>query len=273
MALLAKIDGWQQAYIWVGALGIVLSLLLLMLLKEAPPNTTPKTQSDRPTKQNYLALLKNRQVLFTAFIGFALWAPMSVFSELWGIPFLMQAQGMDNIEAATHIRWIWIGVAIGGPTMGWLSNHIKQRKSPIIAALITAILTDAFLIYIAPQGNTMLIDVLLFVFGFSAATQCITFGLVRDLHSLKTVGAGVGFNNMAVILGGTVLQPYAGWILEHLWDNTWNHHIHSYSIHSYQVAFAILPTLSALGLLCVLFCLKETHCQASRGPHAKSTSV
>lgn len=265
IALVAQSATWQQAYLYAAGFGGVLALILLLFLKETPPGMpTYEAQSNttKPCKSFDLSMLKNPQVLYTALIGFALWAPISVFAELWGIPFIMQAKHLGNVDAAYCIRWIWLGIAIGGPFMGWLSDKLERRKTPIVLACLIALLADGLLIYTGPPENTLLNNVSLLLFGISAATQCVTFGLVRDLNSLDSVGTGIGFNNMAVILGGTLLQPLSGWILERFGDGGLAHGIHIYSVYSYRMAFAVLPLLTLLGLGITLWLLEETHCQS-----------
>ena len=103
--------------------------------------------------------------------------------------------------------------------------------------------------------------ILLFVFGFSATSQVITFGLVLDNQKDDVLGTAIGFNNMAVICGGVILQPMVGWVLTHLWEKhrVYLNHVPLYDFHQYQIALLFIPACFIVGLCIALFGIKETH--------------
>ena len=205
-------------------------------------------------------ICKHPQTWWIAVAGFACWAPISTFATLWGIPFLMTVYHTTATIAAHGVTFVWIGISIGGPLMGWWSGKIHSRRIPLLVAAVTALIASLGIIYL-PKPNWWIMDTLLFFFGVAAAAQAVTFGLVKDIHPSSVVGTAMGFNNMAVVLGGVILQPLIGIILHAVWQGNALHGAPIYLVSSYQKAFVLIPLCAVIGLINILFFVKETHCQ------------
>jgi MFS family permease len=254
--------GWQQPMIWAAWLGFVLAILFYFVIKDTPENKDcPEIKNLAESSVLVLSALKkvchNKQSWAIGMIGFAAWAPISMFAELWGIPFLEKAYLLSDFAAASLMKYIWIGIAIGGPVLGWLSKSMSHRKKPLIIGLVISLISSCLIIYF--PINSAFLPLLLFIFGFAASCQCVTFGAIRDIHPLSIAGTAVGFNNMAVILGGVLCQPLIGIILESFWDNTWQNGVHTYSAHAYKMGFLLIPAAIFIGLISACFVFRETH--------------
>jgi sugar phosphate permease len=68
------------------------------------------------------------------------------FSGLWGIPFLTQVYGISTLQAADYVMTVSLGVIVGCPIVGFVSDRVlARRKLPYVAcaaayALVWAIL-------------------------------------------------------------------------------------------------------------------------------------
>jgi sugar phosphate permease len=261
IAMLAKVIPWQYTIIWSGAVGLVITLLFILVIRDNPPGKKQekaKYKGKSIELDNLKKILKNTQNWYTAIIAMACWAPIAVFSELWGVPFLMDLQKIDNTAAASEATIVWYGIAIGSPLAGWLSNKIRSRKIPIIACSIIGIISSTLLIYV-DTNSSILIEVLLFCFGIAASSQPITFGLILDNNPKELIGTAIGFNNMAVI-SGAVLQALAGYIISLYWTGAFAHNAPSYGLYEFRHAFILIPIISSIGLIAAIFLVKETSC-------------
>lgn len=254
--------GWQTTLTWAAWSGLGLALIFWAVIRDMPDNHCPEVQQLGNQTIQVLQRLKqvcqHKQTWAIALIGFAAWAPISMFAELWGIPFLERSYHITAHHAATMMQATWWGIAIGGPTLGVLSAYLNHRKGPILIGLILSLLSSTLVIY--QQLPLTWLPMALFVFGFAASCQCITFGIVRDIHPLSVAGTAVGFNNMAVIMGGVLCQPLIGVILEQHWQGQWLDNAHVFSTHAYHMGFLMIPACTLLGIAVTIFLLKETHC-------------
>ena len=257
--------GWQNTLQYAACIGLGLALLYALFIQDTPKE---KTKNVKPLQlsqisQHHFKRLKqicqNPQSWSIALIGFATWAPISIFAELWGVPFLEQRFHLSTHTAAMLIQSTWWGIAIGGPLLGYLSARFQNRKKPLMFGLYTSLIVSLMILY-APL-NMLSLQVALFLLGIGAASQCITFGLVRDIHPVAIAGTAVGFNNMAVIMGGIICQPLVGFILEYYWQGTVQHGAHVYTALHYQWALLTMPVCSIIGIVACTGWLKETHGQ------------
>ena len=157
---------------------------------------------------------------------------------------------------------IWVAIAIGSPLAGWWSNHIGQRRLPLAVCSTIGLIASVTLLYGGPLPYPEML-LLLFLFGFSASSQVITFGLVLDNNHDRIMGTAVGFNNMAVIAGGLLLQPLVGICIQQTWQkhHYTYHHLPFYTLHDYRVALVSIPLCFIVGLATALLAIKETHCK------------
>lgn len=263
VAFLAEHFGWRQSLYWSGALGVVLTILFWLIIRDHPP-TAIKVKSAHASAHGEMSrlhvILKNPQTWFAAIAEFSAWAPVSAFAALWGIPFLMSEYHTNAITASAATSIIWLAIAIGGPLMGWWSDKIYSRRIPLISSSALALAASLGVIY-TPHPPWWLMDIFLFLFGIAASAQAVTFGIVKDIHHPSVAGTGVGFNNMAAVLGGVILQPVIGIILRHCWTGGTLHGAPVYSVDCYEKAFIFIPLCGLLGLINAFFFIKETHCQ------------
>jgi hypothetical protein len=101
--------------------------------------------------------------------------------------------------------------------------------------------------------------VVLFVFGMGAAGQSLIFALVQDNNDPAVVGTAMGFNNLAVVAGGALCQPLAGYLLRLNWSGVVSNGVPVYGIAEFKYALLLLPICYGVALLVSLFGLRETH--------------
>ena len=260
VAYLTESIGWRQTCFKSGLFGLVLALIIWLVVRDKP--TQPKrhhhAMQQMKESKRLKVVIKNPQTWFVATMGFCYWAPMTVFAELWGRTFITQTHSISITQASLMMSWVWIGVALGGPFFGWLSNRISSRKIPIYLSYTIMLISTYSLIY-SPLNSHVIIDIGLFLFGFASAAQCITFGLVSDNNPRNVIGTAIGLNNMAVIAGGIILQPLVGLLLEYVTNTDGTSADILFHLKDFQSAFILMPICTLIGLFTCIFFVKETH--------------
>lgn len=206
------------------------------------------------------------------FLGL-LYAPTASFGEQWGASFLSLNQGI-SIEAAGHqTGMMFIGLAIGCPVLGWISDRIKSRllvmrTSAVVCFLMFVLVVYGNLLpgheYLSPQIYTLI----LFIYGFANSGIVSSYALASEINPRRLTGIALGVANMASVIIGAALIPIVGYILDRLWDGTIMNHIHIYDIWEYQVAFAALPIGLVIAFI-LSFYQKETYCRPASMPSTK----
>jgi sugar phosphate permease len=265
VALIVQQIGWRNTMFWSAAVGGLFAILFWLIIRDHPEQAVDHSQSNLEANkltelQRFTRVVKNPQTWAIGIYSFSCWAPVSIFADLWGIPYLKLFYDTTVAKAALGIAIAWIGIAVGGPLIGWWSNKIMNRRMPLLICSIIGLISSLAILYI-PALSWPIMYLALFLFGVAASSQSVTFGVVQDNNPLTVAGTAVGFNNMAVILGGVLFQPLVGFILNARWNGTVLNGLPQYSLNDYQHALILLPLCSILGILSSIFLVKETHCK------------
>ena len=254
--------GWRSVISVSSITGVILSLLFIAFVRDKPQQEDT-SENNTAHKTSELQILKfvisNKQTWAAGFLGFCFWSPIAVFAELWGVPFLMEIHHANASSVSQYIIWVWLGIALGAPLFGWYSNYISSRKIPIYIGFILGFIATFGIIFWHPASSCPM-DILMFIFGLSGSVMVVTFGIVNDNNPKHVAGTAIGFNNMSVILGATILQPVTGYMLNYFWDGKIVDGHPVYGLDGYICAFSVLPIFSLLGLITCWLFLKETNC-------------
>lgn len=193
------------------------------------------------------------------FAGGLIAAPVLTFAGLWGVPYLMQAQGMARSEAAGFTTAMLLGFAVGGPLLGALSDRVGRRKLPYLgAAFVHALGWVVFLL--VPDLSASARYFLFAAIGFSAGGLIIGFAFSREVNHPGAAGTVGGVVNMAVLGFAAVQQSLMGWILDRHWQGAMVEGVRVYDAAAYEAAFLWLA-LSALGAVASVALTRETWCR------------
>jgi len=256
--------GWRATIISLAIAGVFLALLTWTMIRDSPGTVLQGKRFQCFVKQSELKRLRqvcnNRQTWLIAVYSFAIWAPITAFAALWGIPFLVAHYGISTAVAAEACAMIWLGIGIGSPLLGWWSDKTQSRSTPLSVSAFLAFISLTTVIY-SPQLPLIDLYLVLFVFGLSASGQALSFGVVKDNNPPAIVGTAIGFNNMAVVAGGALFQPLIGILLYYSWGGAMHKGAPFYGVLEYHKAFFILPLCSILAFVVSQFLLRETHCK------------
>lgn len=249
LAILVNHFGWRSTLFWMGWITLLLSLVFWFVIRDTP--LSQPQHSEKQPSLPFLKILKQRQIIWISLLGFISWVPVTGIASLWGLPYLMEVYGWTNEQAGYVYTLFWLGLGLGSPCVGLLSDRLKSRKLPFYVCLSLGFL--ACLLYVdAPHLPVWLIYMVLLVLGFSASLQSLTFALAKDIVPHRHFVAVSGLINLAAVLTGVVLQPLMGFMIDLSF---------ACPLFHYQAAFLLLAGFFIVGLLLTRFSLKETHCR------------
>ncbi|MCD6038891.1 MAG: phtH [Gammaproteobacteria bacterium] len=216
ISILVSYLGWRHTLWILTALGILLSIIVWSLLKyerDRGPLHLQKIQKEMPTLlQSLKKIISNSQTWYIALYACLLWAPISSFASLWGVPFLISTDHLGATTAAFLCSFMWLGLALASPLLGMLSTAMNNRVCPLaISALIGAL---SFGIILEYHLSLIMLGILLFFAGAACAGQALSFTLVKENNLISVKASAIAFNNMAVVISGAVFQPLIGKLIE-----------------------------------------------------------
>jgi MFS family permease len=193
----------------------------------------------------------NRETWLNAVAGLGSTGPLLAFAGLWGVPYLQGVYDIDRVSAGTVTSVTFIGWGVGAPLIGWLSDHIGNRRTPLIAGLIVSATSLTAILYL-PGVPLWGVGLLCFGIGFGGSAQIVCFALVREHNPPQLSGTAIGMVNALVTGAGALFQPLVGWLLDVGWDGALVDGARVYSIDAYHVAFSVLVAGCIIGILCAM---------------------
>ena len=263
LRMLIETWGWRPVMGVSAAVTGLLSLAIWLRVRDDPRNLAHASHAPAASAggQHGSILRGMAEVLSYRNIWILLIAPIGVagavltFAGLWGVPYLRQVHGLETRSAAAITSLLLIAWAIGGPLLGTLSERLGRRR-PLYVWTTAAALAGWLLIIFAPLPLWLLIVALLFT-GLFSGNLIIGFAFAKESVPTRLVGTAAGICNMGPLLGGMLLQPAVGWLLDRHWRGATAAGARLYDAGAYQAAFSLMAACIVVSL-CLLPFARET---------------
>jgi predicted MFS family arabinose efflux permease len=258
-ALIGQV-GWRNASFVLAFLGLALAALIWFVIRDYPhqPHQSPPQRQFLEEWRRLLSVCSRAHTWITGLYAFAIWTPIAVFAALWGVPYLQQKYQISTILASSLCSMVWLGIGVGSPLLGWVSDRFSSRRLALAISALFGLIATLILLYL-PHVPLNLMYWVLFMLGLGAGGQTVSFAVVKDNNLPELVGTASGFNNLAVLVGGAIFQPFVGVILRY--SNSWSltSGIPVYTVESYNKALIVMPLCYFISLIISLFVLRESH--------------
>lgn len=263
VAILVAHLGWRQAMAIMGGVLVLIGFAIGFLLKDKSPEaetalaSTPLSRGPAGLVQDLRQILKNPMTSINALYAGLMYGPTVLFAELWGVEYLVHVHGLTHRMAAAGISLIFIGWAMGGPLVGWISDRLQQRRSVMWVSSVACLLTMLAILYLSMPWAVLFI--LLFAYGVANTGVGVSYAMSGEINPPEVTGVCIGFTNMASVLLGTMMQPMVGWILERGWNGLKLNGVPLYSVQTYHQAMLVIPIAFALSIGVVFWMRAEAH--------------
>lgn len=252
--------GWRSPLMFISMIGLLLIVSIGIFVHYQKSYQTNIQEEKLRVRDSLKLIYRNPQTWFIALYACLLWAPMSAFASLWGVPFLTSYHGLTKAAAVNANSLMWVGIALGSPLLGWWSDHIGRRCLPLSLAAFMGFIGLSTVIFI-PKLPFFTIAVSLFLAGAACSGQALSFAIVRENNNSRTHAAAIGFNNMAVVIAGALFQPLVGKLIQLHASGTIENGLPLYTARDYWLGTSILPGCFLVGTLLACYFIKETYCQ------------
>ncbi len=260
LAVVVNHSGWRHALMYMGIFTLILGIIFWLVIRDGQSLHIEGDPAPASILQRIKSLLTRSQVWWVIICGFISWMPVAAVGGLWGVPYLMKTYGLTNTTAGNICSLFWLGLGIGSPIIGWLSDRILSRQKPLVFCFSCALLASILLIQ-AVNLTLWITGLALFMLGLSSSVQSLSFALLKDITPAKQFGTVSGINNMSAIFGGAVSQIAIGFILTSLWSGKIVNHVPVYSIDEYRLSLLLLPCAALIGILISRLKIRETRCR------------
>lgn len=237
--------GWRLCMLGSG-IGFLLSSILsaLFIRNHNPAKLHTKAKSGISLRFTQRLQLVLRHILAwrnSLYCGL-MFSVVTVFVAMWGTPFLQLLLNTSLENAATVGSMAYIGVALGCPLYGWLSQRLKKRRALLIFSGWSTLFCFSLIVYL-PITSAVVASILMFLIGFCCCGYLLCFAISDDMAPRKMKNTFTGFTNAICMITAPVLQPFVGYILDFQQITAGQYTLHSYRSGLSVIVFAILGAI------------------------------
>jgi sugar phosphate permease len=239
--------GWRPTLTALGVLGFVGGALVFLLARKSPANAGLEPIDDVPEQPSvtlretgaYLTeLAGDLDQWLLSIVFFATNGTVLTVIGLWGVPYLVVVYDVSVTTASTYTLLGSVGILVGGPAVGWVSDRLGRRILPMIAGLGSFLLA-LLVVPVLRKPPLALVAAAYFVIGFAVGFAMLALSAVKEKYPPDASGVATATVNTWGFVGATVLPTLMGIALdEYRTDDTVAGSV-VYTEFGYRVAFAI----------------------------------
>lgn len=260
-AVAVDFAGWRTTLLAIGVFGIALAVLTLFLVRDSAERAGLPAIEDVP-EQSRLSVPEVRRFVrdvladrWTWVVSILLYCAGGInltLVGLWGIPYVVQVYDVSVTAASTITLMGGVGIVVGPPLFGSLSDRIGRETEFILAGSVVYTLALSIL---AAVGDPPLVVVgaVFLLTGSLFGTFILTYPMIQARHDDRASGIALGTINGASFFGAATFPTLMGWVLDVYWTGELFGGVRVYTVTGYRVAFAIGTVAGVVSIGCALW--------------------
>ncbi len=241
--------GWTRAFAGAASVGLLLMVVVAVLVKDSPYRSTG------PVRVKMAALAREvRGVWGNPGTRLGMWShftsqfSITVFSLLWGYPFLVSGQGLAPEVASTLLMVAVAWFLACGPVLAWSVNRFPFHRSHLVVGVVGVMATvwAAVLLWPGPAPLWLLV-VLVCATATGGPTSMVGFDLARSFAPSEEVGRASGVVNIGGFIASLTTMALVGMLLDVMTGGVGDH-----DLGDFRVAMSAQYAVWGLGLVQVL---------------------
>jgi len=208
--------GWTRTFAAASVAGLVLMVAVACLVKDSPYRREGVVRVKlRALARSLRTVWGNPGTRLGLWSHFTAQFSVTVFTLLWGFPFLVRGEGLSNGTAAVLLMVVTGAVVVSGTPMGRLTARYPYRRSYIVLSVVGAIATvwTVVLLWPGPAPLWVLV-VLACVTGVGGPASLVGFDLARTFHPTESIGRANGVVNVGGFVASLLTMGLIGVVLD-----------------------------------------------------------
>lgn len=217
------------------------------------------TRSGEPRKEDFIARM--RRLLSIPGVRLAFWihfvTPFSstVFILLWGTPYLTGGLGLSAPAAGGLLSITVISAMAAGFVLGPISSRFVEHRVWLAVGITLLIMGTWITVMLWPGEPPMwLIVAMMIILPIGGPASMIAFEVSRSHTPRSFAGFGTGFVNTGGFIAALVVIYFVGVVLDAQGAGSPS----TYSLHAFDLAFAVQIPVWLLGLTMILIERRRT---------------
>lgn len=232
--------GWTAAFAGSALCGVVVLVLMTLFLKDHPEGHEPEPASHTGAafvRKQIAMSWREPGTRLGLWVHFTTQFPAMVFLLLWGLPFLVEAQGLTRGAAGALLTLVVLSNMVVGLVYGQIVARHHAARTPLAIGTVaaTAAMWALTIHYPGDHAPMGLLIALCVVLGACGPASMIGFDFARPANPPERQGTASGIVNMGGFVASMTTLLAIGVLLDATGDN-------------YRIAFSAVFVLEAIGL-------------------------
>jgi MFS family permease len=249
LALLVEQIGWRHGFVAIGAVTALLAVACAVTVRDRPEQPAARPRAVEPDLREIIAgipgVIGNPHSWTVGLISGGIYGGFAAFVGLWGVPYLTQVYGLPRVRAANLVGLAALGLLVGAPLIGWLSDRLRRRRLPLLVMTGLSVVTWLALVGPATPIAPSFLPLVCFLIGLGSSVVVLVFAAIREVNDPRYVGVALGFHNLPTFLSFGLTQWVTGLVLDRHWDGALVAGARVYGADAYRAAFALCLLLAA----------------------------
>jgi MFS family permease len=216
---LLRASGWSTAFVAAAAASVLAAGVTLAVVRNGPRGTWSPSPSlsAREIGGQMLSVWRRPGTRLGFFGHMGTQFSMMVFSVLWGVPYLVSAQGLSSAEAGGLVSLFVVCAILIGPVVGVLTSRHPMRRSWLVLSIVAANVTawTAVLSLSGPAPRWLLV-VLVIVLAAGGPGSVVGFDIARTSNPSPNLGVAQSIVNLGGFLASLLVLATMGAVLDAL---------------------------------------------------------
>ncbi|MFF3753577.1 nitrate/nitrite transporter [Streptomyces sp. NPDC002018] len=236
--------GWTTTFAGSALAGVLVLVLLLLFLKDHPDGHEPPPAEHAGTayvRKQIAESWREPGTRLGLWVHFTTQFPAMMFLLLWGMPFLVEAQGLSRAAAGELLTLVVLSNMAVGLVYGQVIARHHRARAPLALGTVgaTALLWALTIAYPGDHAPTALLITLCAVLGACGPASMIGFDFARPANPPERQGTASGIVNMGGFVASMTTLFAVGVLLDATGGN-------------YRIAFSSVFVLETLGVVQIL---------------------
>lgn len=248
LAALLHGPGWTTAFVSAAALGVVVAVAVLAVVRNRPRDAPepPPAASPREVLRGLASSWREPGTRLGLWTHMGTQFSGTVFALLWGVPYLVAGQGFAPTEASALLTlFVAVGIA-AGPLFGeFTARHPLRRSWLVIAVILTTTGAWTAVLAVPPPAPRWMVIGLVVVLALGGPGSIVGFDYARTFNPGYRQGAAIGIVNVGGFFASLLVSFGIGVVLGLVGPG-------GYTPEAFRVAWTVQYVVWAFALVAVV---------------------
>lgn len=262
LVLMVSLVGWRHSFLIIAGFTFALALLFFAVIKDRPgadaggaadvTGGADLRPSVSQTMGRAWALFHEKDYWIISAATFCRYGIYAAVQALWAGPFLIHVLELSAVTAGNILFLMSIGLILGCPFCGWLSDSlVKSRKKIIIPGICCMTGLLLAMNRLSPDTGVWVVYLVFFSFGLASGSGQVMYAHIKEQVPKANAGMAMTGINFFTMAGVAVFLQGMGHVMTRFFPGS------SLTLPAFHLAFGLCSV--CLAGIALLYCLtRET---------------